>query len=92
MEDFRFLKNGGPAVLRTAHAHQNHFPDHCGRIRHVCGLQYVHQFVDLFDDLGADAIFHIHHDGHAREFRVERFGDRQALDVIAARRENAGNA
>src|SRR5579863_3144342 len=63
MEDFRFLEDGGPAVLHAAHSHQNHLANHGRRFGHIGGLQYVDQFVDLLDDLGADAVFHINHDG-----------------------------
>ena len=92
VEDFGFLEHRGAAVLRAAHAHQHHFADHGGGFGQVGGLQHVDQLVHLLDDLGADAVFHIDHDGHAGELGVERLRDGQALNVVAARGEHAGDA
>ena len=50
------------------------------------------ELVHLLDDLGARAVIDVDHDGHAGELGVERAGDGEALDVVAALGEQAGDA
>ena len=91
-EDLGFLEDGGAALLRGADAQQHEFADDGGAFGEVVGLQHVDQLVHLLDDLGALEGIDVDHDGHAGEFGVQRAGDREALNVVAALGEQAGDA
>ena len=80
------LSCGGPD------AQQNEFPDDGGALGEVVGLQHVDQLVHLLDDLGALEGIDVHHDGHAGEFGVQRAGHGEALNVVAALGQQAGDA
>jgi hypothetical protein len=58
----------------------------------VVDLDDVDELVELLHDLLDDEGVAAHHQGHARHRGVEGLPHGQALDVVAARREQPGHA
>src|SRR5207249_3294683 len=91
-EDFRLFQYRGAAFRLRADAQQDQLAADRGRFGDIGRLQDIDQLVHLLDHLRAELGVDVDNDGHAGQRRVQRASDGEALDVVATRSEQAGDA
>src|SRR6185436_12473764 len=80
------------SVLRLGvDADEDQLPLDVAVVGQVVDLDHVDQLVELLHHLLDHELVAADHDGHAGDAGVQRLAHRQALDVVAARREEPGH-